>query len=83
MDIKYGGGLAKIQRRQDNDLKVVATTPWYVSNGDLHVDLKMSTINEKVENAQQKHRQRLDEHVNLHEIACSSWISKLFTLIYY
>lgn len=53
-----------IQTFQNKVLRSIVNAPWYCRNDDIHRDLKMNTVFEEIAKHANKHKQRLDQHVN-------------------
>lgn len=54
----------KIQMSQNKILRELLNAPWYIRNRDIHKDLEMPTVRDEIKKAAQKHKIRLQEHVN-------------------
>lgn len=55
----------KIQVFQNKVIRCIVKAPWYIRNDDLHRDLKTKTVKQEIVNNAQKHKSRLQQHVNL------------------
>lgn len=53
-----------IQIFQNKILREIVNAPWYVRNRDLHRDLLIPAVTEEIKSYAQKHKVRLEHHVN-------------------
>jgi len=60
---------AIIQRFQNKVLRNIVDAPWYVSNTDLHRDLKMEMVMAEIRRFTRKHEERLLHQDNA-EVIC-------------
>lgn len=54
-----------IQRFQSKILRMVANAPWYITNRQLHHDLKIPTIKEEITDKIKSYSNRLELHPNV------------------
>jgi len=53
-----------IQRFQNKYLTIIVNAPWYVTNGTLHHDLKVSYVRDKIKTLSRRYADRLEQHPN-------------------
>lgn len=58
----------KLQRQQNKILRTIANAPWYISNEIIRNDLRISTVEETIKKAANKHEFKLHRHSNTEAI---------------
>lgn len=53
-----------LQRFQSKVLRMIVDAPWYTTNDQIHYDLRIPTVKEKIQSYAQKHAKRLIVHPN-------------------
>ncbi len=54
-----------LQRFQNRVLRNIVNAPWYVRNEDLHRELEVKTVKEKIKKDARSHEERLHKHPNV------------------
>lgn len=65
-----------LQRFQSKVLRMLVDAPWYITNDQIHHDLRIPTVKEEIQSYAQKHARRLIAHPNL----SASQLTKLSTV---
>lgn len=53
-----------LQRFQSKMLRIITNAPWFVTNQQLHHDLKIRTVQEEIKHSMTSYRHRLNNHPN-------------------
>lgn len=68
--------ISMLQRMQNIILRSLSNAPWFMTNTEIHQQLKINTVKEEIHHTTQRYRRRLEKHSN--ELA-----EKLTTRIYH
>ena len=67
MEFHYGllqPNIDIIQRFQSKLLRIITCAPWYISNDQIHRDLQIPFVKDKVTRLSIRYQQRLESHLN-------------------